>query len=300
MRTNRDKICVGAGLVSLDILMRGNDDHGVSFKVGGTCGNVMMILSHMGWSVYPIARLDETDYAKRLLADMKDHHVNTKFVSTNDGTTPVIVQRNVVDKYGNPCHKFEILNNRGRFFLGYKSITRKQAEVIISKIDFTPAVFFFDRVSPAVIHLAEHFKSKGSLIYFEPSCKVTENGFLRCVELSDIIKFAKQRISDITYTSAYQNKLFIQTLGQQGLQYSLRGQNWVFLEPIVNNNLVDTSGAGDWTTSAFLNGLMESGIRNISKMTPKIISKLLMVAQEVGSRSCSYEGARGMMTVSFE
>lgn len=295
MRTNK-KICVGAGLVSLDILMRGNDEHGISYKVGGTCGNVMMILSHMEWSVYPIARLDETEYTKMLLADMRSHNVNTTFISTNDGTTPVIVQRNIVDKYGNPCHRFEILNNKGRFFLGYKSITKSQAQAIIAEMDFIPSVFFFDRISPAVISLAEYFKEKGSLIYFEPSCKVTEKGFERCVELGDIVKFAEQRISDIAFTSTYQNKLFIQTLGQRGLQYSLCGKPWVYLEAILNHNIVDTSGAGDWTTSAFLNGLMESDIRKISDMTSSTINQILADAQRIGSLSCSYEGARGMMT----
>lgn len=33
--------------------------------VGGTCGNVMMILAHMGWESYPIARLDETKDAQK-------------------------------------------------------------------------------------------------------------------------------------------------------------------------------------------------------------------------------------------
>ncbi len=300
MRINKNKICVGAGLVSLDILMRGNEVHGVSYKVGGTCGNVMMILSHMGWSAYPIARLDETHYTKMLLTDMENHNVNTTFVSTNDGTTPVIVQRNIVDKYGNPCHKFEILNNKGRFFLGYKSITKKQAEKIITEIDFTPSVFFFDRISPAVIRLAEHFKDKGTLIYFEPSCKVTEKGFTRCVELGDIIKFAEQRIPDIAFTSSFQNKLFIQTLGKRGLQYSLCGKAWIHLDAIMNQNVIDTSGAGDWTTSAFLNGLMELDIKKISEMTSSTINQLLMDAQRLGSLSCSYEGARGMMAVGVE
>ncbi len=299
MHTNKNKICVGAGLVSLDILMRGNDEQGISYKVGGTCGNVMMILSHMEWSVYPIARLDETEYTRMLLADMRNHNVNTTFISTNDGTTPVIVQRNIVDKYGNPCHRFEILNNKGRFFLGYKSITKSQAQAIITEMDFIPSVFFFDRISPAVISLAEYFKEKGALIYFEPSCKVTEKGFDRCVELGDIVKFAEQRISDITFTSTYQNKLFIQTLGQRGLQYSLCGKPWVYIEPILNQNIVDTSGAGDWTTSAFLNGLMESDIRKVSEMSVPVINQILADAQRIGSLSCSYEGARGMMTADF-
>ena len=53
-------ICIGAGLISLDVLIRDGERLPVSYYVGGTCGNVMMILSYMGWDVHPIARLDGT------------------------------------------------------------------------------------------------------------------------------------------------------------------------------------------------------------------------------------------------
>lgn len=62
----------------------------------------MMILSYMGWDAYPIARLDGTRDTTRLLADMKKHGVHTDFVSTLDGKTPVIVQRNFINKDGVP------------------------------------------------------------------------------------------------------------------------------------------------------------------------------------------------------
>ena len=79
MLTNRMIKCVGAGLVSLDILMRGYSDKQVSYKLGGTCGNVMAILSYMGWHTYPIARLDSTDYGKLLLDDMKSCNCTKKY-----------------------------------------------------------------------------------------------------------------------------------------------------------------------------------------------------------------------------
>lgn len=53
-------ICLGAGLISLDVLIRDGANLPVSYYVGGTCGNVMMILSYMGWDAYPISRLDGT------------------------------------------------------------------------------------------------------------------------------------------------------------------------------------------------------------------------------------------------
>ena len=66
-----NNICVGAGLISLDVLIWDGQRIPISYYVGGTCGNVMMILAHMGWKAFPIARLDGTKDGVRVLEDMK-------------------------------------------------------------------------------------------------------------------------------------------------------------------------------------------------------------------------------------
>lgn len=109
--------------------MRGCSNQQVSYKLGGTCGNVMAILAYYDWETFPIARLDNTDYGKLLLEDVDKCHVRKDFITTNDGTTPVIVQRNIVDKYGNPSHKFELLNSHsGRFFLLINPLQRSKVQ----------------------------------------------------------------------------------------------------------------------------------------------------------------------------
>ena len=291
-----ENICVGAGLISLDVLIWDGQKAPVSYYVGGTCGNVMMILSYMGWETYPIARLDGTKDGMRVLADMEKHNVHTDFVSTNDGKTPVIVQRNFINKDGIPTHRFESRPNMGRFYLDFKSLTMRQADKVIARIDFVPKVFFFDRVSPAILKLAVIFKEKGSVIFFEPSSR---SGniilFNKCVEVSDIIKFSEQRIKDIEQFESYKDKLFIQTQGAKGLSYRLNF-GWIHLEPVANDNVIDTAGAGDWTTAAFINELFKTRNR-ISDISVVEIERALNDAQKVGSQSCSYEGARGMMQV---
>ena len=291
-----ENICVGAGLISLDVLIWEGKRIPVSFYVGGTCGNVMMILSYMGWETYPISRLDGTKDGMRVLADMEKHNVHTDFVSTNDGKTPVIVQRNFINKDGIPTHRFESRPNMGRFYLDFKSLTMRQADEVISRIDFVPKVFFFDRVSPAILKLAVIFKEKGSVIFFEPSSR-SGNVILfnKCVEVSDIIKFSEQRIKDIEQFESYKDKLFIQTQGAKGLSYRLNF-GWIHLEPVANDKVIDTAGAGDWTTAAFINELFKTRNR-ISDISVVEIERALNDAQKVGAQSCSYEGARGMMQV---
>lgn len=290
-----DNIILGAGLISLDVLIRDGERLPVSYYVGGTCGNVMMILAHMGWNSYPIARLDGTRDTTRILADMKKHNVHTDFITTDDdGKTPVIVQRNFVTKDGIPTHKFESRNGKGHFFLNFRSLTVKQADAVIERVGFTPKVFFFDRVSPAIQRLAEAFKKKGSVIFFEPSSRSGDvKRFNQCVEVADIIKFSDQRIKDIEQFDGYKDKLFIQTQGAKGLSYRLNS-GWKHLEPVANDKVVDTAGAGDWTAATFINELFKSR-KDLSGLKDAEIEKVLNEAQKVGAQSCSYEGARGMM-----
>lgn len=295
MKLDTKNIVLGAGLISLDVLIRDGQRVPISYYVGGTCGNVMMILSHMGWDSYPIARLDETKDAKRVLADMQKHGVHSDFVSTSDGKTPVIVQRNFINKDGVPTHKFESRNNVGRFYLDFKALTLKQANDVIQKIDFAPKVFFFDRVSPSILKLAITFKEMGSVIFFEPSSRGDVNLFSRCVEAADIVKFSDQRIKDCQQFEWLMGKLFIQTQGAKGLNYRLNS-DWTHLEPVVNDNVVDTAGAGDWTAAALINELFKGKeIKNIADFSVSELEIALMEAQKVGAMSCSYEGARGMM-----
>ena len=291
-----NNICIGAGLISLDILIRDGSRFPVSYYVGGSCGNVMMILSYLGWETYPIARLDGTKDGQRVLADMEKHKLHTDFVTTNDGKTPVIVQRNFITKDGVPTHKFESRKDMGRFYLDFKSLTMKQADAVIERIDFAPKVFFFDRVSPAIIKLATVFKEKGSVLFFEPSSRCSDvKRFYQCVELANIVKFSEQRFKETKQFDTFTDKLFIQTQGASGLSYRLNS-GWVHLEPVANDMVVDTAGAGDWTAAALINELFkDKGLRSIIDFSAQEIERALNDAQKVGAKSCSYEGARGMM-----
>jgi fructokinase len=250
----------------------------------------------LGWESYPIARLDETKDAQRIKEDMLNHNVHIDFVSTGDGKTPVIVQRNFINKDGVPTHKFESRNNIGRFYLDFKSLTLKQANEVIEKIDFVPKVFFFDRVSPSIQKLASIFKAKGSVIFFEPSSRGGDvKRFNQCVDIADIVKFSDQRIKDSAQFDGFKNKLVIQTQGANGLNYRL-DSGWVHLESFLNEHVVDTAGAGDWTAAALINELFkDKKIKKITDFSKTEIETALNEAQKIGAKSCSYEGARGMM-----
>ena len=197
-----------------------------------------------------------------------------------------------------PTHKFESRNNVGRFYLDFKSLTLKQANEVIGKIGFVPKVFFFDRVSPAILKLATKFKERGSIVFFEPSNKGGDvKRFHQSVEVADIVKFSDQRIKDYRQFDGIGDKLFIQTQGTKGLNYRLNAE-WIHLDPILNNHVVDTAGAGDWTAAALINVLYkDENILDICSFSQTDLEMALNEAQKIGSESCSYEGARGMMLI---
>src|SRR5665647_2466350 len=119
--------CIGSGLITLDILIKDLNFRDLSYYVGGSCGNVLMILSHLGWDVYPITRLKSDKHAYRLVSDLKNNGVNLDYVSLSEtGSTPIIIQRNITDRLGNPKHKFEFVDPySGKYMPSFKSITIK-------------------------------------------------------------------------------------------------------------------------------------------------------------------------------
>jgi hypothetical protein len=79
---------VGSGLVALDVVVnRSSED--VQYFAGGTCGNVLTILSFLGWNSKPVSRLNDDIPAQWLIEDLETWGVDTSLVSTtDDGSTP--------------------------------------------------------------------------------------------------------------------------------------------------------------------------------------------------------------------
>lgn len=118
---------------------------------------------------------------------------------------------------------------------------------------------------------------------------------MKAVEISDIVKFSHEKVSDISFTTQYTDKLFIRTLGADGLEFNLCGKGWTKVASVPNENVVDWEGAGDWTTSQFIACLCERDILSIKQMTVEVIRECLEIACETASRSVSYLGSKGMI-----
>lgn len=298
---NNKPNCIGSGLITLDILIKDLNFRSLSYYAGGSCGNVLMILSHLGWNVFPIARLNSNKHAARLLDDFKANKINLDFITlAESGSTPIIIQRNIIDRFGNPKHKFELIDPKsGKYLPRFKSITKKMAEDVINKT-FIPEVFYFDRLTPGIMDLVRHYKNSGTLIVFEPS-SIKPKEFSQISSYIDILKYSDQRISN--YKELFYDSLIpleIETKGANGLEFrfNMVDNKWQQLNPFKINNVIDASGAGDWSTAGLIYSLYNKCNNDLRRINKKQIEEILIVAQKLGALNCLCEGARGLMRYS--
>lgn len=293
-----DKSIIGTGIFNLDIIvvreypawpaMRPFVEKEVLQEVGGTCGNVMCMLASMGWKVRPVACLDDSAEGRKITEDLKQFGCDCSFVSnTAGGGTTLLRCTHKKDAAGNHVMSVRAGSPGGsRFPKRHFLRARDEAPEFLATLKSTPAVFFFDDPAAGNRALARGLKERGALVYFEPS-KVASNADLEAVGLSDIIKFSDENVPDVSFADAYPDKIFIQTMGPGGVRIKESGGDWYTIEGMKNDAVVDTEGAGDTFTSAFINAVAEG----------KTIADAAREALAMASRSVGFLGSKGMFRI---
>lgn len=266
-------------------------------SVGNTCGNVAAILPYLGVESFPIVHLDLSEQGLMIKEDLRRYGADVRFVknSASGGTTLLLCTHKRDHITGEHIVKFKASSPGSQFPRRKHLRVRDEAPALVEGLDFTPSIYFFDAAEAGARYLATELRNRGTLVYFEPESDAEKSKFEKAVDVSHIVKFSHEKVKDISFTAQYTDKLFIRTLGAEGLEFNLRGQGWVKIAPVPNDNVVDWEGAGDWTTSQFIACLCERDILSIAKMTTDNIRECLERACKTASRSVSYLGSKGMI-----
>lgn len=265
--------------------------------VGGTCGNVSCMLPYLGMTTYPIAHFDLSAEGLQLKRDLERYGADTRFVqnSAAGGTTLLTCTHKRDQKTGEHVITYRA-TSPGSMFPRRKALRgRDEAPAFLAALDFPPDVFFFDSPDSGYRVIAEGLRAKGTLVYFEPESDKEQRKFLDAVEKSDIVKFSGEKVIDRSFCDKYTDKLFIQTLGKDGLLFKLCGGDWQKVESVPNDNIVDWEGAGDWTTSQFIASLCSRGLKSLGKLTEENVRECLNEAVRTASRSVSFMSSKGMI-----
>ena len=290
-----EKTIIGTGIFNLDIIvvreypqwpaMRPFVDKEVLQEVGGTCGNVMCMLATMGWKVLPVACLDDSAEGWKITEDLKSFGCDCTYVTnTTGGGTTLLRCTHKKDADGKHMMSVRAGSPGGsRFPKRHFLRARDEAPAFLEALAETPAVFFFDDPAAGNRALAKGLKERGALIYFEPS-RIVSNADLEAIRLSDIIKFSDENIPDVSFASAFPDKVFIQTMGPDGVKIKEKGGDWYVIEGVKSNAVVDAEGAGDTFTSAFINAMADG----------KTLADAASEAMKMASESIGFLGSKGM------
>ncbi len=215
---------IGTGLVALDVVVSLAEDEPPRFFAGGTCGNVLAILSYLGWRALPVARLGDNGPAQRVLRDLKRCGVETDYTSLEPSApTPIIVEKIRRDSSGNLYHAFSWTCPRcGSRLPSYAAVTGAAIETVMDGLP-APEVFFFDRVSRGALDLAEAAGRRGALIFFEPSGVGEPRLFREALALARRSDEARAALLDLARGTS--ERYSIASAALASVQGSNRGRN---------------------------------------------------------------------------
>jgi len=291
--------------MALDVVLYEDGQPGAMTFAGGTCGNVLSILSYLRWVSTAVGYLGEDEAGKRVKDDLISVGVQADYlVSAPLCATPVFVQRLRRDADGRPRHTFtHRCPSCGQDFSSEASPREDRPTPIrhFAPSD-APDVFFIDRLSNDILELAGSAKSQGSMVFYEPSVRSDIPYWQEAFGLVDVVKYSHDRFTEeelapviaSTATAAFWE---VQTLGVQGLKYRRHNgadvlrSHWVESPAIAAPRVVDTCGAGDWCSAGLLHGLHADG----KALDRRTFANAIRLGQAFAAWACAFVGARGAM-----
>jgi fructokinase len=294
--------CVGTGLITLDIVMNQKGISESRYWAGGSCGNVLTILSYIGWDSCPVAKLGNDAAGKYLINDMETWGVNCSHVYLSDSiNTPIIVEVLSNGRSGKPSHRWKwSCPNCGSRLPSYKPFPFKEINEIDKEM-LNANVFYFDRVARSNVELAKISKTYGAIVVFEPSRIRNKGIFKECVEIADIVKYSRDKYGYFKETlGRTQVPIEIETLGDEGIRFrrgkDTRDKEWETMPAYhIGNGIRDTAGSGDWCSVGIIHALCRCGREHFESLTHKDIKSAINFGQALAAAKCYYTGARGLM-----
>lgn len=295
-------VCTGTGLIALDVIMNGQNRFKPYFMTGGSCGNVMTILSYLGWQSYPVGRLKEGTFSNFIINDLKKWGVDTSFLNFDEkATTPVIIEKIKQIENEGSTHTFCFYCPECNSFLPrYRSITINQVDSFSNDLPHSD-ICYIDRVSSGAFRFAKKCKENGSIIFFEPTKITDEKEFIAFLDIADILKYSHEIAIADRHTIKESNiPLIVETKGSYGLEYILKNGNtgqkkWQQMKSYKISNIIDTAGAGDWCSAGLIHILHHQGIQDITQLERKTLKMALTFGQALAGFNCKFYGARGSM-----
>lgn len=258
---------------------------------GGQCVNIS-VFSHMnGADTAYLGKFGNDDVAQCVIDTLAETGVDESRCRRYEGEN------------GFAC---VTLNGNDRVFLGSNKggIAKEHA------FDFTPEDFeyiksydlictnlnaYIENDLPALaetgVPVAFDFSTRWTDDYLKTVCPYIQVAVLSCAHLSD-----EEREREMNKAAAHGVPIVLGTVGEQGSWLLYKGE-YLYAKAVLNENAIDTMGAGDAYFSAFITSLLKqilrgTGFDNIPD--PKqVFSQAMQDGAEFSAYTCGLEGAFG-------
>lgn len=264
---------------------------------GGTAANVARILNLLGWESAFVGTVGEDPSGNLLKSILNDEGVLVDDLWLDPRwLTPVLVQ---TDDRGDHGWRFScpICGTR---YAKHRPSPEGNAHDVLTKVD-APDVFFFDRTSLFTLSLAEAWAAAGTIVVFEPSGLGRPQLFERALKSSSIVKYSRERgeaFEDLVISSS---AVLVKTLGARGsVVRPSHGAGWKEIQTGPVESVVDSAGAGDWTTAGILDALLGEGSGwPLSQLGDRLVESVAN-GHRLGAAACGWEGVFPSHAASLE
>ena len=238
---------------------------------------------------------------KFLLKEMKSFKLKCDQVFLNKAvSTPIIVEEISNGTNRNASHRWKwTCPICGSKLPAYRPIPANEIETIREQMP-SCEVFYFDRVSPSAVQLAQTSRSRGAIVFFEPSMVGDKEVFKQCLRVADVVKYSHSRSAVLTkLLGEFAVPLEVETLGAEGVRYRIRtplaNSNWVAVPAYNLRNVKDSAGCGDWCSAGMIHVLGSFANGQVENVSSEVVDYALRFGQTLAALKCSFEGARGLM-----
>lgn len=294
------KTIVGTGFSGLDIIRNESIEY---ILPGGTCANVVAVLASLGWS----SQLFKANYSDSwnifVNNRLYEYGVNIIEYANSNELTPKVIQVNEDNRH----YFYTVCPECKRRLVNIKLPTKNILKMIGSNLIETN-IFFFDRISNGIKLAVKTANDNLIWTFYEPNSCRSYTQLLNNASEANIVKFSSDRIShkvantlknDLSLPES-KTKLIIITMGIKGVAFSLKNDanhfsEWHLIDAIIANDIVDTSGAGDWLTAGFLDVFIDHYPKVVSNISFQIVLKALQNGQNQSQICCKSLGALGAL-----
>ncbi|MFC3711211.1 PfkB family carbohydrate kinase [Sphingoaurantiacus capsulatus] len=290
MTLRRDMIdVVGTGFTVLDRLYADGDF--TAEALGGSCGNVLVSLAMLHRQVAPVLALGLDEIGEQLLAEFETAGADTRYIHRHAGRRSPVLRQELDTRSGQHSFSFTCRDTFEEY-PRYQPIGHEELQSATAALE-NCALFYTDRLSPAILGAMAQANSGGAIIYFEPS-EIDHSLFADALAITSVLKYSSDRLGpELDDMVAASGAIAIVTYGADGLELR-HGYERIWSAAYPVEQVMDTCGSGDMVSVGLIDWLLARASPRLSRLGIHDLMGGVAAGQRLAAENCAFAGARGV------